>query len=51
MKHNQRATITSIDHLKKSFEVKMIHFQFDFTSTVEHSANVLSVPKGKLGAI
>jgi hypothetical protein len=51
MKHNQRATITSIDHLKKSFEVKMIHFQLDFTLTIEseNDADVMLMPKGKLG--
>jgi hypothetical protein len=46
-----RAIIVSIDHLNKNFEVKMIHFQLDFTLTLEseNDANVLSIPKGKLG--
>ncbi|NQY87443.1 MAG: hypothetical protein HRT51_06745 [Colwellia sp.] len=50
--NNQRATITSIDDLNKSFEVKMIEFQLDFTLTLESEgdANVLlPMPRGKLG--
>ena len=50
MKNKQRALITSINNLNKSFEVKMIEFQLDFTLTLnsENDADVLSIPKGKL---
>ena len=46
----QRAVITSIDHLNKCFEVKMLDFQLSFTLNLESQdyANIL-LPKGKLG--
>jgi len=50
--NNQRATITSIDDINKSFEVKMLEFQFTITLTLksEDDANVLlPMPRGKLG--
>ena len=49
--NNQRATIVSIDVLNKSFEVKMIEFQFNFTLTLnsENDADVQPMPSGKLG--
>jgi hypothetical protein len=47
---NQRAVIASIDLHNKSFEVKMIEFQFSFTLALESDANVsLPRPNGKLG--
>ncbi len=47
----QRAIITSINDLNKVFEVKMIEFQFGFTLTLnsENDADVLPMPRGKLG--
>lgn len=49
--NNQKAQITSIDHLNKSFEVKKFEFQLDFTLTLnsENDADVLPMPSGKLG--
>lgn len=50
MKHIQKALITSIDHLHKKFEIKMVEFQLDFTLTLESEDDVLlPMPKGKLG--
>lgn len=45
----QRAIILSINDLNKSFEVKMIEFQLDFTLALESEDDVLlPIPKGKL---
>jgi hypothetical protein len=48
MKHNQRATITSINNLNKNFEVKTTNYP----SALEAADNgnlILPLPKGNLG--